>query len=610
MLYLVLNLAFIGIAVAFFFNKKLLNYSRGGHFWLTWLAIGVITLMDELTSLFYAPSEAHRYLGPIALVFIPITALVIHYMTTRMVEIAYILDNNKLKGGGVYNFSYLVLGPLVSFIAVASIMVDYMLTGAISAVSAIENLTSFHNLFPFTKIILQIAMIWLVAGLNILGIRQNVKVTFGIFLVTLLILLNLIIGGLFQFDSSNLTTISNAISFTAENFNRSNWAQDFQFVIIGLSSCILAYSGVESVLQTAGFAENWKIIKKAYIFLALSVGILIPVIAVLVLSSPNIDFQAHETDLITHYATIIHGPWFGMSMAVAASVTLLMAVNTAYVASSELIERVSHRYGFRWLIQTNNKASLYRIHIMSALAFSAIIVFTQGQQMMLAEMYAIGLLASFSINLLCLLIYRYSKGTSEIREFSVSRIGTFLFFILITGCFVYISYHKPAGFLLWLSVTVACFIIGFLGTRERAPEIKEISRGETAMEIVLHIAEKQENNIHLYFKRPHDTPQEKIYGLSLFITFYSPRQHIPPRLSPDHFRLPFKRTGVFNNIEALLDLLNYEMPDKNITIHFGWPTSSWLDRLAIGVMTFQFIRLPKLFPTMNFRIDYFKSVKK
>ena len=106
MLYLVLNLAFIGIAVAFFFNKKLLNYSRGGHFWLTWLAIGVITLMDELTSLFYAPSEAHRYLGPIALVFIPITALVIHYMTTRMVEIAYILDNNKLKGGGVYNFSH------------------------------------------------------------------------------------------------------------------------------------------------------------------------------------------------------------------------------------------------------------------------------------------------------------------------------------------------------------------------------------------------------------------------------------------------------------------------------------------------------------------------
>ncbi len=34
-------------------------------------------------------------------------------------------------GGGVYSFSYLVLGPTISFVAVSSIMVDYILTAQI-----------------------------------------------------------------------------------------------------------------------------------------------------------------------------------------------------------------------------------------------------------------------------------------------------------------------------------------------------------------------------------------------------------------------------------------------------------------------------------------------
>ena len=55
----------------------------------------------------------------------------VHYMTTRLVEIAEILEHHGLIGGGVYSISYLVLGPLVSFVAVASIMVDYILTACV-----------------------------------------------------------------------------------------------------------------------------------------------------------------------------------------------------------------------------------------------------------------------------------------------------------------------------------------------------------------------------------------------------------------------------------------------------------------------------------------------
>ena len=83
------------------------------------------------------------FIGRGTLVFIALTSLLMRFMSTRYTEIAEILEQHNIIGGGVYSFSYFVLGPTVSFIAVASIMVDYILTACISSVSAIGNALPF-----------------------------------------------------------------------------------------------------------------------------------------------------------------------------------------------------------------------------------------------------------------------------------------------------------------------------------------------------------------------------------------------------------------------------------------------------------------------------------
>jgi hypothetical protein len=140
---LILNLSLLALFIFLLRKPGLLSYYFKGRWLLTWLSIAIITLMDELTSVFYAPAEAYRFIGVSAIFFIAFTAIFIHYMTTRLVEIAEILEHHNLIGGGVYSFSYLVLGPMVSFVAVASIMVDYTLTACLSAVSAVLNASSF-----------------------------------------------------------------------------------------------------------------------------------------------------------------------------------------------------------------------------------------------------------------------------------------------------------------------------------------------------------------------------------------------------------------------------------------------------------------------------------
>jgi hypothetical protein len=123
-------LALLIVFVFYGLNKKkdLIVYFSSGRWWLTWLSLAIITLMDELTSIFYAPAEAFSFIGLNSIFSIIFAALLIHFATIRMVEIAQILEINRIKDGGVYSFSYTVLGPTVSFIAVASISVVILIT--------------------------------------------------------------------------------------------------------------------------------------------------------------------------------------------------------------------------------------------------------------------------------------------------------------------------------------------------------------------------------------------------------------------------------------------------------------------------------------------------
>jgi amino acid transporter len=602
-LLIVLNVVVIGFFVRLFRTKNLLAYFSGGRWWLTWLSIAVITLMDELTSIFYAPSEAFRFIGVNAIVFIALTSVFMRFLSTRMVEIAEILEHHNLRGGGVYSFSYFVLGPTFSFIAVSSIMVDYVLTACISTVSAVENGLTFFPLTETTKFVIQFGIVWGIAGLNILGIKENARFTFAIFFGVTIVLLTFLASALFESSAASWTYVGTTFASSAHQAGKLGLFGGFGFLIIGISSCILAYSGIESVVQTAGLVRTWKDIAKAYWFLALSIGIFTPLITVLVLSS-GIDPSLHETDLLTQFAAKINGIPFGMTVAVTASVALIMAVNTAFVASSELIERVAHRYNFSWIIKTNPRQSLYRVHILNAMFYSFIIILTGGSQKILAEMYALGLVASFTINMGSLLIYRYSTGTKEIREYNTSRLGTLIVFIMLFCCLGYLAFSKPYGLALWLSATVFFLVVGFRVAKHRAPENVQVAQTDTPMQMVFGLAEAPGDTIDLYFKRPQEEGLEQDIQVA-FVTFYSPRTGIPPRLSPNHYRFAQIGQSLFDSITELLYVLKYELPHKQITIHIGWPRSSWIDRLSIGVMVFSMMRLPDMFPEFHFMIEYF-----
>jgi hypothetical protein len=357
------------------------------------------------------------------------------------------------------------------------------------------------------------------------------------------------------------------------------------------------------VVQTAGLVKSWRDIGKAYIFLAVTTGIFTPLISALVLSA-GLDYANHETDLITHFATVLNGVPFGLIVGVVASVALIMAVNTAYVASSELIERVAHRYDFGWLIRPNSRQSLYRVHILNAVFYSSIIIITEGSQNILAEMYALGLVASFTLNLGSLLMYRYGTGTKEIRAYNTSRVGTLVLFIILLSAFVYLAVTKPYGLALWVVATTFFLVVGFRVAKHRAPENVQTAMTDNPLQMILALADAPGDVIDISFKRPKEGGGEPLPNAA-FVSFYSPRAGIPQKIAANHYRFALSGQGLFDSITELLYVLKYELPHKEVRVHFGWPLSSWLDRMAIGVMVFSIMRLPKMFPEFTFVIEYF-----
>ena len=594
--------AVITVFAWLFRRKNLLAYFSDGRWWLTWLSIAVITLMDELTSIFYAPSEAWRFIGANAIAFIAVTSLLMRFLSTRMVEIAEILEHHKLRGGGVYSFSYLVLGPTWSFVAVASILVDYVLTACISTVSAVENGLTFLSFTHLEKLGFQFAIVWAIAGLNILGIKENARFTFGIFFIVAVVLLTLLASGIYDATGQSWGSIGAAFSGAGREVVGKGFFSGYGFVIMCVASCILAYSGIESVVQTQGLTKSWRDSGKAYIFLALTTGIFTPLISALVLSS-GINPAEHETDLITQYAASLNGVPFGLVVGAIASIALIMAVNTAYVASSELMERVAHRYNFRWIIKTNARQSLYRIHIISAIVFCLIILITEGSQKTLAEMYALGLVASFAINMGSLLIYRYGAGTKEIRPYNTPRIGTLLLFVILFSCFIYLAMTKPFGIGLWTVAVLFFIAVGFRVARHRAPEIVQVSQTDTPLQMVFALADAPGDTLDIYLKRPLEGGNILDPHVA-YVSFYSPRQGIPQRLAPNHWRFANTHRSLFDSVTELLYVLKYELPHKRINVHIGWPMSSWVDRFSIGVMVFSIMKFPKMFPEFNFVIEY------
>src|SRR2546423_10071596 len=145
---------------------------------LAWIGLGA----DGLSSSCYGPEEAFLALGEhthLALYMAAATGLTVFVIAVGYNQVIELFPS----GGGGYKVATNLIGPYTGLVSGAALIVDYMLTIAISVASGVDALFSLMPVGaqPF-KLATEIGMVVVLLVLNLRGMQESIKVLLPIFL--------------------------------------------------------------------------------------------------------------------------------------------------------------------------------------------------------------------------------------------------------------------------------------------------------------------------------------------------------------------------------------------------------------------------------------------
>ena len=410
-----------------------------------WRAAAIV-LNDLASSAYYAGGEAEGYIGKTAPWFI--LAIMLFSYAVRAV---YVESCSMFVRGGVYRAVKQSLGGTLAKFSVSALMFDYILTGPISGVAAGQYLAGlisdllvyFHvgtaltggevDLIAASFAVLVTVYFW---WENTKGIPESSEKALLIMkLVTVMVVL--LIGWctytiLLRHSPlppwphpKNLRLSPSALGWLATS--PLPHMLGIVAIFIALGHSVLAMSGEESLAQVYREIEHPKLpnLKKAglVIFIySLVFTSLVSFFAVMII--PDGVRQNYLENLIGGLAMSLHGPLiarliFHAFVVVVGTLILAGAVNTAIVGSNGVLNRVSEDGVLSsWFRQPHPKfGTSYRIiNIVVGLQILTILI-SRGDVTFLANLYAFGVIWSFTMNGLAVLVLRYTRPGQ--REFQV-----------------------------------------------------------------------------------------------------------------------------------------------------------------------------------------------
>ena len=460
-----------------------------------WRAAAIV-LNDLASSAYYAGGEAEQYIGKTAPWFI--LAIMLFSYAVRAV---YVESCSMFVRGGVYRAVKMSLGGALAKFSVSALMFDYILTGPISGVAAgqylagllSETFQHFHLSGAFSPGTVDfIAAGFAVAVTvyfwweNTKGVHESSDKALKIMqLVTVMVVL-LIGWSLYTIlirhsvlpplpHPRNLRLSPSALGWLVHSSLPRMFGVVAIFIALGHS--VLAMSGEESLAQVYREIESPKLpnLKKAgmVIFVySLVFTSLVSFFAVMII--PDGVRQGFLENLIGGLAMNLEGPFlarliFHAFVVVVGTLILAGAVNTAIVGSNGVLNRVSEDGVLSaWFRQPHPRfGTSYRIINIIVLLQIITIVVSRGNVTFLANLYAFGVIWSFTMNGLAVLVLRYTRPGE--REFQVpfnlrvrgvqipiglSIITLILFFIAVVNLFT-----KPIATMAGVVFSILLYIV-------------------------------------------------------------------------------------------------------------------------------------------------------
>ncbi|MGA7908677.1 MAG: APC family permease, partial [Candidatus Sulfotelmatobacter sp.] len=413
-----------------------------------WRAAAIV-LSDLASSAYYAGGDAEKVIGKSAPWFI-LAVMLFSYCVRAL----YIESSSMFVRGGVYRVVKEAMGGGLAKFSVSALLFDYVLTGPISAVSAGQYLAGFtkdiglylHHPLGFNDdhfaALFAVVVVLYFWRKNIQGIHESSQKAVQIMVITTVMVVILIVW-------CSITILRAPIHLPPSPFhaeiplNRESmgWLNGtfftrltFILLFVGFGHSVLAMSGEETLAQVNREIEHPKLknLEKTglVIFIySLLFTSLVSFFAVMIIPDrARPDFFAN---LIGGIAMYLAGPLslrllFHAFVVLVGVLILAGAENTSIVGANGVLNRVAEDGVLTsWFQRPHTRfGTSYRIIDLVVGLQLATIVLSRGNVYVLAALYAFGVIWSFAMKSLAVLVLRFTEpGNREWKVPGNLRIG-------------------------------------------------------------------------------------------------------------------------------------------------------------------------------------------
>ncbi|MCH9613645.1 MAG: Putrescine transporter PotE [Chlamydiia bacterium] len=387
------------------------------------------------------------------------------------------LSSMMRTAGGSASYSRKAFNDLVSFIAGWGLLLDFIVTIAISSFSVAPYLAFFFESLRHTEaqIISAVCVIVALYFINLRGAQHSTRMSWILSSLTLLTqLLVIAFGAVYLLNYNVIEHLK--IGVAGSKFSPS-WPDFWR----GCAMAMVAYTGIESMAQLGGEAKRpaktvpraimWAMVMLLIVYIGIS-SIALAAVSPQVLSTTYLQNPVAGIVSALPFGGKILGAWVG----ILAAVLLFVAANAGLIGSSRLAFNMGEFYQiprFLYKLHPRFKTPYISLAVFGVLAI-CIILWSRGKLAFLADLYNFGAMLAFFSAHLSLIMLRIKKPDAKrgfkipfnikIRGYSIpisaiiGCIVTFLVWCLViiqkpegrylglawiaAGLFMYFSYRK------------------------------------------------------------------------------------------------------------------------------------------------------------------------
>jgi amino acid transporter len=307
------------------------------------------------------------------------------------------------SGGGSYVVSRENLGENPSLIAGASLLVDYILTVAVSisaGVAAIVSIPTFHDLEQH-RVLLGLALILFISLANLRGIKESGRIFAVPTYVYIFALVALVVYGLYRTLIAHDISHINSLPFKAEGNNLFGGTLGMFILLKGFSSGAVALTGVEAISNgvPAFRRPESKNAANTLVWMGLILGGLF--MGVQVLAHHLGPYPSEKNTVMSQLGGAVWGTGTFMYVVLqfATAAILTLAANTAY-ADFPRLSSIIARDGYlpKQLANRGDRLVFSNGVIVLAGSASLLIIAFGGLTNALIPLYAVGVFLSFTLS--------------------------------------------------------------------------------------------------------------------------------------------------------------------------------------------------------------------